>query len=247
MVITKGLIVLVVSAFCHREIVQELNLLRWMGELDDYMPQHQCAMIASSQVPPSAANETVRAARNVFGTATLVHQRVADERGWPQSCNSLFRVGVQHAKGRSFLWVEPDLVPLRAGWLDEIEEEYEACGKPFMGYTPRKPLLHLTGCAVYPPNIEAYNPQALRADAVAWDATAPELTLPHVYCSTLFQHEWGDHEKNKAPTFRTQRSLRIIRPEAVVLHRNKDQTLIKRLRERRYNPRWCRWKAAVGL
>lgn len=241
------IVVLLLSAFCHREIQQELNLLRWIKELDDYLPQHQCTLVASSQVTNEDAIQIENAARDVFDNVALVRQTTVDERGWPQSCNALFKFAASKVKGRSFLWIEPDLVPLKSGWLDEIEAEYRDCGKPFMGYTPTRPFLHLTGCAVYPGNIEDYNPYTLSADTMAWDATEPQLTLPHVFCSTLFQHEWGNHEKNRSPSFWTQRSLRIIRPDAVVLHRNKDQTLIKRLRERRANPRWCRFIERIWL
>lgn len=237
---------LVCSSFCHKEVKQELNLFRWMSELGGCL-NHQCALVVSSQVTPNDAKDITHAARDVFGSVTVVRQTKVDERGWPQSCNALFKLGASHVRGRPFFWIEPDLVPLREGWLNEIDDEYKACGKPFMGYTPRVPFLHLTGCAVYPSDISLYNPHTLLADDIAWDAVKPEFTLPHTYCSPLFQHEWGNHEKNKAPSFWTQRSLRLVRSEACVLHRNKDQTLIKRLRERRESPRWCDMKAMVWM
>lgn len=242
-----AIIMLVVFSYCHREIWHMQNLLRWIGELDGYLPRHHCYLVSSSLVPAQSVSDILTQASHLFCSVKAIRQRKPDERGWPQSCNSMFRLGAEHAKGRPFLWVEPDFIPLRTGWLNDIEDEYAVCGKPFMGVTPTKPLLHLTGCAVYPDDIGFYNPHTLLSDSMAWDAVEAQLTLPHVFCSTLFQHEWGDHEKNQAPTFRTQRSLRMLKPDACTLHRNKDHTLIKRLRERRRTPRWCRLKEMVGL
>src|ERR1019366_3559924 len=35
-------------------------------------------------------------------------------------------------RGAPFFWLEPDSIPLKAGWLARMEEEYKQAGKPYM-------------------------------------------------------------------------------------------------------------------
>jgi hypothetical protein len=88
--------------------------------------------------------------------------------------------------GPCFLWIEADCVPLKPGWIDQMEGEYKHCGKPFMGCVYQRPFSHLTGCAIYPNNIEQYNPKVTKGGYTsAWDVVNPNLTIAASYHQTV--------------------------------------------------------------
>jgi hypothetical protein len=232
---------LIAIPFCAREVEKAKNLIQWMRELDGKMDHHHAVLVSAFPVPQDDLKAIVAIAMETFGRVDIVRQRTEDERGWPQSCNSMFRVAhgyISDIIKRPFWWNECDCVPVKPYWLSLLEEEYSRCGKPFMGFIVRNHPIgpHLTGCAIYPPNIADYNPYLLSAVDLAWDVMRPEYTLPHVHHTALLHHEWGDGPTNTAPSFPNRRSLGIISDEAAVFHRNKDHTLIDRLREQRRKP-----------
>lgn len=225
--------------YCHKETWHIRNLLKWISELQGKMPRHRALLVASYHVSKDDVRDVTHLAQCIFSKVDAIKQREEDERGWPQSCNSLFRVAygyIQEIAKVPFWWNETDCIPLKRGWLDALENEYYQVRKPFMGRIVDKPFLHLTGCAIYPPHIERYNTHLLAAVDLAWDVMSPHMTIPYAHNTDLFHHEWGDAEKNIAPSYPTRWSLRAIPSEAVVSHRNKDHTLIERLREARRQP-----------
>lgn len=140
---------------------------------------------------------------------------------------------------RAWLWMEPDAVALKSDWLDILQAEYDRCVKPFMG--PVVPGMgHINGTAVYPANTPDLLPRTMRTqerfgfDVIMW----PEMgSLVHD-CSRIFQHAWVErggrlepHGHGIEPTFPTRQSISRLNPSAVAFHRNKDSTLIDRLRE----------------
>ncbi len=230
---------LAVFAYSHKETWHIRNLLKWISELQGNMSRHRALLVASSRVDLDDVRDVSDMATCIFHKVDAIRQREEDERGWPQSCNSMFRVAYYYVRDTlkiPFWWNETDCIPLKTGWLDALENEYNQVKKPFMGRVVDKPFPHLTGCAIYPPNIENWNPHMLAAVNLAWDVMSPHLTIPYTHNTELFHHEWGNAAKNIAPTYPTRWSVRSIPSEAVVSHRNKDHTLIERLREMRRRP-----------
>lgn len=230
---------LLVLAFCHRDARAAVNLLHWMRELDSQQSRHQLLLVAANGMDTDLRRDVFSAGREAFSQTTCVATQKPDERPWPQAPNTMFRCAVAFVQSQfksHFWWHEPDCIPLSPGWLDEIETEYLRAKRPFMGAVVDIPCRHLTGCAVYPKNISQYNPNMLHADRHAWDCVAPHLTLPHTHHTTLFHHQWAepnDVTYSIPPTFPNREKLKIISSRAVVFHRNKDHTLIDRLREER--------------
>lgn len=229
---------LIVTAYSQKDWAQAVKLYAWIAELDASHEGHECLLMASENMEKSKIASVETEARKSFSKVYSVRSTTRDERGWPYSCNTLFRTAVKHIERtmpQPFWWNEPDCIPVKSKWLDDLAADYELGGRPFMGVVYQKPFAHLAGCAVYPANICQYNPDCLKEDRLAWDVVAPEKTIPHVYETELFQHEWGNIKNNIAPTFPTLRSLDLLNPNAVVFHRNKDGTLIDRLREKPSN------------
>lgn len=227
---------LIVLSYCEKEIERIKNLLRWMKELDDTLPTHRAMILASFNVPPETIKEVNSLGVAVFGECESIRQATRYEMGWPRACNAMFKTAYNAVRARyrePFFWIETDCVPLRSGWLDEFEQEYKQAGKPFMGCIATVPCRHLTGCAIYPWDIHKYNVAVLQADEKAWDCVNPEATLRHTHHTKLHCHIWGDYVRNIAPSFPTEKSMRIIPKEAALQHRCKDGSAIERLREQR--------------
>lgn len=227
---------LIVIPFCHKDAKAAVKLLEWIYELDGQSTRHRCLAVGAKGIAEELALSVESAAKKAYATAKMVRTTVQDERGWPQSCNTLFTCTASYIHDTlkcSFWWNEADCIPLKPGWLDALEQEYIVSKKPFMGSVVTKPCTHLTGCAMYPFDIGFYNHKLLGTqNPIAWDCIAPELTLQHTHHTKLFQHCWDDPATGKVATFPTLDSLQMIRPEAVVFHRNKDLTLIDRLMEK---------------
>jgi hypothetical protein len=220
-----------------------------MAELDGL--QNRTVLIMASNGMRSDQIKIVEsAARKAFQVVVSKMTRKQDERGWPMSSNTLFLTCYNEIKrigAPCFLWIEADCVPLKPGWIDQMEGEYKHCGKPFMGCVYQRPFSHLTGCAIYPNNIEQYNPKVTKGGYTsAWDVVNPNLTIAASCHTKLFQHVWGNHKHNIAPTFPNQASLKLLSSEAVLFHCCKDGSLIDRLRERRDSPKYCKLMAAFG-
>lgn len=226
---------LVVLAFCEKDWQAAIDLFKWCAELDGQYLQHKLVLVAARELSQVINNAVFQAAHKVFPKTEMVRPLKEDLRGWPASCNTMFVTGydyVRLTKKCPYLWLEADSIPLRPGWLDELEFEYSKCGKPFMGCIYDNPYEHLTGVAVYPPNIEKFNPAIVNAGTECFDLVEAKRTIPHSHHTELYHHEWGDPD---AWTFPNIKSLDRIKPEAVLFHRNKDGTLIQRLREKRNN------------
>ena len=137
-----------------------------------------------------------------------------------------------------WFWMEPDAVPLTPDWLDKIEDEYLAAKKPFMldkVITPTRS--HNSGVGVYPGRVRDYTQRLWELSGGSpWDVFLAEEFTPFTHHTGLihdkFYRVWED-PKSGPPVFPDAESLSIIEPGAVLFHRNKDGSLIERLRESR--------------
>ena len=211
--------------------------LRWMKEMGDDYRHHQMVLVASSTVSDSVVDDMVHSAKDAGFTPITLLRMKDEQAGWPAGPNMMFRAMAEHARksaSGSFLWLEPDAVPLCSGWLDKLEGEYRSCKKPFMGVVYDKPFPHMTGVGIYPHDIARYNRYVLGQQRMPFDVVRPDLTIRHLHQTSLIHHEWGDSKTNVPWTFDTAESVERIREGAVIFHRCKDGSLLHRLRERTY-------------
>jgi hypothetical protein len=236
-------------AFCHKDYLAADKLFRWMAELEGKQHGNMLLLIAAKGTPTRHIDMVKSAAGMAFETVITKMPMNADERGWPLSANTMFFTAYHEVKRMSlspFMWIESDCVPLKPGWVDTMFKEYAESHKAFMGCVYQRPFPHLTGVAIYPTNIEQYNLEILSPGLRPWDIINPSLTIPHTHHTQLFQHEWGNHKYNIAPSFPNQASLSLVREDAVLFHRCKDGSLIDRLREKAQWPKYCKVMAMFG-
>jgi hypothetical protein len=227
--------VLIALPVSHRDLSLAGKAIRWMGQLHSSYHRHHAFVIGSATLTVDQIQDLVSGLRSAgFHSVASIRLRTEDDRGWPFGPNLMFRMANQYIalqQREPFLWCEPDAIPLRAGWLDAIDQEYRIAGKPYMGTIFDKPWPHITGVAVYPANVNRFNPASLGATDKPFDTVRPDLTIKHSHLTKLICHVWGDAAKNIPPTFPTGQSLAMVPSDAMVFHRCKDGTLIDRLSE----------------
>lgn len=240
---------LLVLPYCQKDAELLSKNLNWMGELlPDYRP-HSCLLVADHQIPHDEKQRLQQLARPMFAhTETMIVRIKSDDQHWPIAANIMFASAARQIAETyklPWFWCEPDAVPLRANWLNELAREYSVCAKRFMGALipstgqPNVPPVHLAGCAVYDTN--AYiGLKPFTETPRAFDIAAAPYTVPRAISSPLMQHFWG--KPGLSPTFRTIKGSEDpentipfgwLRPDACIMHRCKDGSLIDLLRERR--------------
>lgn len=216
------------------------NLARWIAEQGG-VSKHDCLLIVDKSTTSAGVIEPLRGA---FASVTETSaEPVGDQGSWgkgttnAEAPNEMWLTAlayVYHVSKRPWFWLETDAVPMRATWLDEIETEYQRGKKPFMGayvdIAPHEP--HMSGIGVYPADVAHHSMDMAVPVKMAWDYAGRKDTVGKgkAHFTNLIQHEYRIH--GESPTFPTQASLSVIRPETAVFHRCKDFSLIDRLREK---------------
>lgn len=224
---------ILVFAFCERDQAQALKNVKWWLELGD-CKKHEALVCYDKRCSLQTVEEIGVEVLKVFGKVWRLPAE-AQVDGWPEGANYFFSRCCTWLQAKPqypyFFWLEPDAIPTRSGWLDELEAEYRRGGKPFMGErvdlgTARPDVpVHMSGVGFYENPIYNRAGECYRASDVAWDIAAKDQIMPNAYFTTKIQHYW------KHGTFT---SLEGVRPETVVFHSSKDGSLIDMLRKQRY-------------
>lgn len=218
---------------------QAQDLLLWISQLGG-VKQHDCLLVVDCATPwPELAkirDLAGQAFKSVKVTANAEHVD-----GWIPGSNSLFEAAARQCAGQPFFWCEPDCIPLKPNWLDELEFAYASCDQDFMGTivnhaNAKWPNPYFEGCAVYP--LDAWERlKPFWNPLESWTRACVKATIPNAIHTDLIHFLWGEREN--APTFASKAvceigifDLSCISPKAVVWHRSKDGTLIRLLRQR---------------
>lgn len=227
--------------FFAGDVHQAIRLLRWIVDLGG-CEKHDCLLVADADTPWDEVLKCRAVAVEGFRDV-MIDTNGEHVEGWIPGSNSLFKVAAEWAQQnvRPFLFLEPDAVPLVAGWLDRIDEAYLNDGHPFMGSVvhhgyPDLPSPYFEGVAVYPHDAWRRMSPLFHTEQ-SWTYACAAAVVPQALNSALFQHLWG--EMGNPPTFAEKNilgtnvfCLEQVKIDAVVFHRNKDGTLIRLLRKR---------------
>lgn len=235
---------IVTIPFCKSDAPEALSLLEWILHLGGG-GGHSCLLVSDAAVEWSMALELLEAANKSFHRVDIVctEQPVV---GWPAGPNALFLKAAAFARDadKPFLWLEPDAIPLQAGWIERIAGEYAVRGG-FMGHVyktddPRFPPHVMSGIAVYPPEaMELLEPLMGAFPDKAWDIAGTPVMVGRGHNTLLLHHFWGkkgvppifSHEHHDGEPVNTF-TLADLPKEAVLFHRNKDGSLLSLLREK---------------
>jgi hypothetical protein len=168
--------------------------------------------------------------KRLDGTDVLVIPAIDETNEYPARNNYAFYQAAQKMKGEAFFWLEPDSIPLRAGWLGKIESIYKDCHKQFMLSSDKNaPHDLIGGIGVYGPRAFEIIPKNIDGDMYGhgWDMYILKKQANMVLWSGLIQHSYGIYDNHGiAEPHRFPRDQSMIRNDAVIFHRDKYQDLI---------------------
>lgn len=215
---------LIAYSACQRDDSIAVSTLEWAFSLDGKLP-YDCILSLAEGV---AREPIIAAAEKLFRSVTILDSGAPET--WPQGKNAAFQNVVRHIDRKKikepFFWWEPDAIPLKKGWIKAIEDEHALGGRPFTGYV-HDALNSMECVAVYPHNFMEYSPiNGMLCRAAPWDrCCAPEIINQVHRANHLFQ--FVNDIDGFPPTFTD--NLSLLRPDAVLFHKNKDGTLIEQL------------------
>lgn len=236
---------LCVIAYCAKDKDIAIRQAKWLSELGG-LKHHDCLLVVHSDTDTAGVIEIARATFNrvaaipVDDSAPPENNARAAEHRYIYLANKMWERAARHIAlwedGRPWFWLEPDAVPLVPDWLDEIKAEYEGSGKPFLldrVVTPTS--VHNSGVGVYPKDVMKFTLNLWKLAHEPFDVFFKDDFSPFTHHTMLihdkFYAVWDD-PKSGEPTFPDADSLKIIENGAVLFHRNKDGSLIQRLREK---------------
>lgn len=241
----QAMSLLVVLPFFAGDKDQAIRLAHWIRDLGG-VKNHDALLVVDQSTTADGVYEPLAEA---FRSVAVTTSKPAGQQGaWGNgttdatAANEMFIAGatyVYHKSKVPFLWMEPDAAPTRATWLDEIEAEYRASKKPFMGMRVDMPPheLHMSGIGCYPYDVANHSLAMMVPGKTAWDYAGRKDTVGKgkAHFTDLIQHVYRiNGNVPEWPTFPTLESLAQINPRAAVFHRCKSDDLIERLRERHF-------------
>ena len=233
----------VVIPFCKKDELLALDLVSWIVEMGLKLDRH-CVLHFDGSVSMELVARITGLSNQAF--SNVHHSRYPIPThpyiGWPAACNFTFQRAVEFMERfgkNSWLWLEPDAIPVCRDWLTAIEDEYEIGGQPFMGtMIPGDGMGHMNGVAVYPWNTQEWAPCIMGFVAQPWDQASKPEVAPNAHkanhlifhCRSVRNGRCVD-EHGAPPKFNTMSERNsIIEPSVKVFHPVKHRDLIRFLR-----------------
>ncbi len=213
-------------------------------------PLHDLLVVASHE-NANAAQE-LNTALSPYFRSTDTYLFACPAKGWPAGPNAYFRATVSHIFSTGLLtqpwyWFEMDVTPLKAGWLDALQTEYNLNDAIFMGvkhptyYTRNGELVtqgeHMCGAGIYPFDFVRRSVLWRYEENVAFDIWLQWEILPHLRDTKLMNHNWKTINYRRENGVIVCDSVELIHPdlvfnkpitaEAVTCHGCKDSSLAK--------------------
>ncbi len=239
---------LVVLPFCKSDCTTALKLVSWIIELGGCL-ENDCLLVASNSVSESEMKLVKAKADAAFRSSTLIQPPFAlAKEDHPRGANWLFETACKLISGLDepspFLWLEADAVPTRAGWLDDIEKEYDKALKNKCSILSHVTTLNLpqfprripSGISVYPADAWSIYKGISINRSVAWDVQFADLVMPYVQTTDLI-FNFLNHETK--PTWVSRRTeimpknailVSSLPKNCVLAHPSHDGSLISVLR-----------------
>lgn len=237
---------IVTLPYCSTDAQSALRLLDWMHTLDGIIDHHCLLLVADNAVPLDVKKSVQAKGKEVFTQVETIMPQCPTVIGanYHVPAAVMFERSIAHIDTCykwNFVWVEPDAVPLKSGWLDTLSDAYDRCPKRFMGPVvhttqPDVPQVHMPATMVYP-NCSHSELKKFCDGKQAFDMAFAGHVVPRGQETPLIFHRWGNEKE--APTFKDFKmptdgpnvgTLDMIPAEAVLFHRCKDGTLIELLK-----------------
>ena len=254
------LIVFPVSAADHELVPPLLKVLKKLGPNGKHP-----ALVVSTPTAVASAQNLFEGLKGLFESVDLKVLPTEPLGGWPTACNTHFRETAHlifddpNTGSLPWYWFELDNTPLKRGWVDTLQAEYNTAGLPFMGAVHpthfvqsfddnNEPLEfaeqghHMVGTGIYPNDLAARSTM-LKFLHQPFDVDMQYEIVPHCHATNLIQHNWstGNYKiENKRIVCKSLHAKRSpidhaqpVDPDAVVLHGCKDGSLAEVIERKR--------------
>jgi len=173
------------------------------------------------------AEKLVRYIKELDGTEVITMQ-FKDPPGmrYPEVANWAFKQCAKAMVGKPFVWIEADSIPLKAGWLQAITEEYHRVGKPYLYVkTLNPPFDNFTGIGVQGPNAYEQAPDGFTTGGFdEWIVTRYGDLIGR---TDIIQHSYGFYDAvGNATLHEFPRDISILKDGAVLFHKSQFGDLI---------------------
>lgn len=219
--------------------------LQWCVDMG--MPKNQACIIHSEPIINTGKIQQLakECFREVYSSS---YPEYRGDFTWPRVQNYAFQTAAlwiaESGIGLPWMWWEPDGIPLVSDWLDQIDVEYHAANKPWMGrfmygITFTK-WIHVNGNLVAPPDAPVSCPSVITCGLEkAWDWAAGPDMVPIAHDTKLISNIWTltrdglpSSMEGDSPVFRSWEDyLKVHEPGVVYHHRDKTGSLIPLLRK----------------
>lgn len=228
----------VVFAVCAKDVEQAIEHARWLAKITPVKWPHKAVLAHDFDVPHAKSQELKGLLYGFFESFSTFIYPTPTDKTYPAVANFAFARVAEMMAHRSapWFWLEADAVVLKANWLEELQKEYEAAGKPFMGpIVKENGFWHPNGSCVYPADTVRRIPNALRQTKYGWDYSMREEVNGDCHdASRLIFHLWGLVNGQPSATngtqpprnFTPEMARNILPPGAVLVHRVKDNSLV---------------------
>ena len=168
--------------------------LATLSSLGPY-PHTGVLFVADHSLTKDQYSPLVATAKPLFSAGELISTPLdLPDPTHPRAHNFRFETAARHVMSTRhlpFLYLLPRCVPMRRGWLTELEAEYSRARKPFMGHllTPEsdhtaKPFL--SSSAIYPADLPKRILQRLISQRqIEWEQSCADLIVPLAHPTTL--------------------------------------------------------------
>lgn len=157
-------------------------------------------------------------------------------KGWPSGSNGMFGSTMIHiatsfkGKYECVYWMEPDAIPICPNWFWSLVEVWRrrppntlvvGCRSDCNGDGSGD---HLTGCAIYDPQIAKLMPEITKSDRIAWDYQNRAKIVARGQHTTLIENYY---KQKNAPEGILERSKLGV----VIMHGFKDNSLVNHVKK----------------
>jgi hypothetical protein len=182
---------LIVVPVCNKDVDRAIAVAEWVAKLDPNIPT-DLLVSAQTDTDPKKIETLARAYRKVFDKVSVhIARNMPASFVWPRPQNHMFQRTAQHICWKlldqyyAFFFFEPDVTPLKSGWVKTLIDRYEAEKKPFMGClrsvrtTSGKPLpSYMNGAGVYPADAIRRTARFITAKETPWDVLSGVDVVP---------------------------------------------------------------------
>lgn len=218
--------ILIVLSYWQGDLEQARELCKVVAGLQSHHVKNAAHVMISVRQDTVFDKGIIQTISSRFNTVTW--RCNSPLRGWPSGANGMFgstmiQISNNYKDAYEVVyWLEPDAVPIKPNWFHDLYLEWNkrhptaniiGCRHDCNGNGTGD---HITGCALYHPNIARILPEITRSDGIAWDYQHRAKIVAMGGHTNLIQNWYK--ARNVHPSA-------IEQPGVVVIHGAKDRSI----------------------